>query len=218
MATHHARSVLAALAIGAALTATACTAGTSSSSTPASVEGGGAKDSGPQERSAKSESAASETTEAKGAEGDGRPGDSGSAKARTPWCATGALSMSLRPGQPAAGSRYATLVLTNSSGTACRTQGWPGLQFTGKGGKQIPTEVVRDDSSPSRPLVLAPGEQASARLHWSVVPSGSDPSDGRCPEPRAIRVIPPDQRTAKSVTWKLGAVCGTGEIDARPLR
>lgn len=212
MATHHARSVLAALTMGAALAVTGCTAGSATSAdTPASAERSAAPDPDPT-------SSAAEDTTAKHAEDSTSSDKSAADKARPPWCATGALSVSLRPGQPAAGNRYATLVLTNSSGTACRTQGWAGLQLTGKGGKQIPTEVVRDSSTPSRPLTLEPGARASARMHWTVVPSEGDPSDGDCPDPTAMRVIPPDERKAKSAGWDLGSVCGAGEIDLRPLR
>jgi len=218
MATHHARSVLAALAIGAALTATGCTTAPASTNTPASAESTAPDGSDAEEPPAESQSAAPQGTKAQGAEGEGRPGDSGADKSRPPWCVTDDLTVSLRPGQPAAGNRYATLTLTNSSGTACRTQGWPGLQLTGKGGEKIPTVVARDHSKPSGLVTLAPGARASARLHWTVVPSEGDPSDGRCPEPKAMRVIPPDQRAAKSVSWKLGTVCGAGEIDVLPLR
>ena len=147
----------------------------------------------------------------------GRPGDSGSGTDRPRWCTTEALSVSLRPGQPAAGNRYAALVLTNSSSAACRTQGWPGLQLTGEDGGKIPTRVVRDHSVPSTQLTLSPGGHASARMHWTVVPGGGDPDDGRCPEPKAVRVIPPDQRTARTAAWKLGEVCGAGELDVRAL-
>jgi hypothetical protein len=215
MATHHARSVLAALAIGAALTTAGCTAEpASSSNSPASAERPGS-DSGADDSSGSSDS--SESTEAKGSEDQNGSGDSGS-KAKPRWCTTDALSVSLRPEQPAAGSRYASLLLTNSSGTACRTRGWPGLQLMGADGEKIPTEVVRDESEPSRPLTLAAGERSSARLHWTIVPSQGDPADGKCPEPGSVRVIPPDQRTAKSAVWKLGEVCGTGEIDVLPLQ
>jgi hypothetical protein len=156
MATHHARSVLAALAIGAALTTAGCTAEpASSSNSPASAERPGS-DSGADDSSGSSDS--SESTEAKGSEDQNGSGDSGS-KAKPRWCTTDALSVSLRPEQPAAGSRYASLLLTNSSGTACRTRGWPGLQLMGADGEKIPTEVVRDESEPSRPLTLAAGER-----------------------------------------------------------
>lgn len=219
MAANHARSVLAAIVLGAALTSTGCTAGTgSSSNTPASVGNAESRTSGSQERPGGPGSAAPQATKAQDAEGKDGSGDSAGSQKRPPWCTTGSLSVSLRPGQPAAGSRYAALVLTNSSGTACRTQGWPGLQLIGADGERIPTEAVRDHSSPSRPLTLAPGRHASARLHWTVVPSEGDPADGKCPDPRKLRVIPPDQRTAKSAKWDMGTVCGTGEIDVLPLR
>ncbi|OEV31406.1 hypothetical protein AN219_05310 [Streptomyces nanshensis] len=210
MAGHHARSVLAALAIGAAVTLSGCAGGSASSSSsdsPASVDGPGSGSAAPQKPGSQN------------AEDDGarRPEGSGDSQSRPPWCTTKALSVSLVPGQPAAGNRYAALVLTNSSPAACRTQGWPGLQLTGEDGGKIPTEVVRDDSTPSRQLTLSPGGKASARLHWTVVPGEGDPSDGKCPDPEAVRVIPPDQRTAKSAQWKLGEVCGAGELDVRPL-
>ena len=164
MATHHARSVLAALAIGAALTTAGCTAEpASSSNSPASAERPGS-DSGADDRSGSSDSLSprkprAPKTRTAPVTPERRPSPR--------WCTTDALSVSLRPEQPAAGSRYASLLLTNSSGTACRTRGWPGLQLMGEDGEKIPTEVVRDDSEPSRPLTLAAGERSSARLHWT---------------------------------------------------
>ncbi|WP_314173614.1 DUF4232 domain-containing protein [Streptomyces winkii] len=218
MAVHHARSVLAALALGAAVTVSGCTAGSgSSSNSPASVDGTDSGSTSSPRPSAPGD-AGPKGPEAQGAEDDGggRPG-SGDAASRTRWCTTKALSVSLRPGQPAAGNRYADLVLTNSSSAACRTQGWPGLQLTGEDGEKIPTDAVRDHSTPSEPITLSPGGRASARLHWTVVPGKDDPADGKCPGPAALRVIPPDQRTAKSAAWKMGEVCGAGQIDVRPL-
>lgn len=220
MATHHARSLLAALALGAAVTVSGCAGGSASSSdSPATVDGpGSGSDSGSDSGSgpAASPRPSGEDTGPNGT-GSQSDKDDGRASGGTRWCTTESLSVSLRPGQPAAGNRYAALVLTNSSSSTCRTQGWPGLQLTGKDGEKIPTDAVRDRSVPSRPLTLSPGGHASARLHWTVVPSEGDPSDGRCPDPAAVRVIPPDQRTAKSAKWKAGEVCGAGEIDVRPL-
>ncbi|WP_055488900.1 DUF4232 domain-containing protein [Streptomyces sp. WMMB 322] len=219
MAVHHARSALAALALGATVTVSGCTgSAASASNSPASVDG---TDSG-SPASSRTPGSSGDPTGAPGArnapEGDGeRTGGSDGGADRPRWCGTDALSVSLRPGQPAAGNRYAALVLTNSSSAACRTQGWPGLQLTGENGGKIPTEVVRDRSVPSRQITLSPGGHASARLHWTVVPGEGDPDDGRCPEPKAVRVIPPDQRTARTAAWKLGEVCGAGELDVRPL-
>lgn len=210
MADHHARSVLAALALGTAVALSGCAGGSapsSSSDSPASVDGPDPGSAAPQEPA---------TQDAEGDE-PGSPGGSGDPQSRPRWCATEDLSVSLLPGRPAAGNRYAALVLTNSSSAACRTQGWPGLQLTDGDGGKIPTEVVREHSVPSRPLTLSPGGKASARLHWTVVPGEGDPPDGKCPDPDAVRVIPPDQRTAKSAGWELGEVCGDGELDVRPL-
>lgn len=221
MASHHARSVLAALAAGAVLTSAGC-ASTPASTTPASAKSGGAGDTKEPEPSAVSGStSASGSASGSGSGPATRPttkhSGSGDAEGRPPWCTAEALSVSLSPGRPAAGNRYAALALTNSSGTACRTQGWPGLQLTGTDGEPVPTDVVRDRSRPSRPLTLAPGAAASARLHWTVVPGEGDPADGDCPEPAGLRVIPPDERTSKRAAWELGTVCGAGEIDVTAL-
>ncbi|MGH3313867.1 MAG: DUF4232 domain-containing protein [Streptomyces sp.] len=218
MATHHARSVLAALAIGAALTATGCTAGSeapSGTAAPAEREANSDAASYPDaaETPAKTEGVVPQAPEAQSTEGNPDTG-----KARSPWCTTEALSASLRSGQPAAGSRYAGLVLRNSSDTTCRTQGYPGIQLTRKNGEPIRTKAVRDHSRAPQPLTLAPGDRVSARLRWTVVPSEGDPADGRCPNPAALRVIPPDQRAADTTTWRLGPVCGTGKVRVLPLQ
>ncbi|RAJ57511.1 uncharacterized protein DUF4232 [Streptomyces sp. Amel2xB2] len=220
MAPHHARSLLAALALGAAVTVSGCTAGSdSSSNSPATVDGSGSgshSKSGSDSGSAASPRPSDDGSAPKGTGAQGSK-DDGRAPSGVRWCTTKSLSVSLRPGQPAAGNRYAALVLTNSSSSACRTQGWPGLQLTSESGGKIPTDVVRERDVPSRPLTLSPGGHASARLHWTVVPGKDDPSDGRCPDPHTVRVIPPDQRASTSAAWKAGEVCGAGEIDVRPL-
>ncbi|MGP3967729.1 DUF4232 domain-containing protein [Streptomyces sp. 6N223] len=134
-----------------------------------------------------------------------------------PWCAAESLSASLTPLSPGAGNRYAALVLTNTSDTACRTQGWPGLQLVTADGEEIPTTTVRDDSAGARPLTVEPGGSVHTQLHWTVVPSDADPATGCGPEPASLRVIPPDEYGATSAEWELGAVCGDGRIEALPL-
>lgn len=199
MAPHRARTVLAALALGAAVTVSGCDGGSgSSANSPATVE--------------------NSPTPSPGASTP--PSDESSAPggiARPSWCTTEALSVSLRRGDSGAGQRYASLVLTNSSAAPCRTQGWPGLQLAGPHGEDIPTEAVRDDGTPSQAVTLSPGGRATALLHWTAVPGQDDPADGRCPGPASLHVIPPDERTSKSTPWRLGEVCGGGEIDVRPL-
>lgn len=150
---------------------------------------------------------------------DGSADDEGSARAAAPgWCATDALSASLSPLNAAAGQRYAALVLTNTSDTACRTQGWPGLSLETGDGDAIPTTTVRDDSREPSQLTIEPGASAWAQLHWTVVAGDDDPADGTCgPDPSTLEVIPPDQESATPADWELGQVCGAGRIEALPL-
>lgn len=133
-----------------------------------------------------------------------------------PWCSPGALSASLRGLDAGAGNRYAALVFTNTSQEPCRTRGWPGLQLASEGGTKIPTETQRDRSVTARPFTLKPGDRAWSRLHWTVVPGTGDPAS--CPEPATLRAIPPDERGSLAADWKLGTVCGGGEIEATALR
>ncbi|WP_165956279.1 DUF4232 domain-containing protein [Streptomyces hainanensis] len=144
--------------------------------------------------------------------------DQGSTRADPAWCSTDALSASLSPLNAAAGQRYAALVLTNTSETACRTQGWPGLTLESGDGAALPTTTVRDDSRAPTQLTLTPGASAWAQLHWTVVASDEDAGDGTCgPDPARLEVIPPDQEAATPADWAFGQVCGAGRIEALPL-
>lgn len=151
------------------------------------------------------------------------PGDAGAGALpdggdRTSWCATEAFTAELRPLRPSAGTRYGALVLTNTSGATCRTQGWPGLQLATEDGTDLPTTTVRDRSRGPRPLTVRPGERAWARLRWSTVPGDGDPADGGCgPLPAVLWVIAPDAYHAEPAEWDHGPVCGDGRITALAL-
>lgn len=152
------------------------------------------------------------------AESTAEPKAAAGGSAAASWCRTGDLSASVRPLNPAAGNRYAALVLTNDSDSACRTRGWTGLQLVGEDGANIPTEVVRDRSRTPSMLTLAPGAAAWSRLHWTVVAGDSDDGSGACrPKPAALEVIPPDTYHHTDAAWRLGEVCNAGRIDALPL-
>lgn len=228
------RPALAALAVAAALL-TGCTgqsgdqpsgaSGTSgdgkagtSDSAPAHDPDAGSRDAtGPAKSSDSPGRSASATASGRPTDG-AAPGSGGVSAAGATWCAPGALKASLRPLEAGAGNRYAALVLVNTSDSPCRSRGWPGLQLTRDDGSRIPTETTREHTVPSRQFTLKPGDQAWTRLHWTVVPGTGDPGDGTCPSPGTVRVIPPDQRRALSADWKLGTVCGAGEVRATALR
>lgn len=136
--------------------------------------------------------------------------DSGSGSAR---CQASQLSGHIRMMQPAAGNRYAALVLTNTSGRSCHTYGFVGMQLAGPKGNDLPTNVVRETRpAPSR-VTLRPGQSAWARIHWGVVPGSGESSSGQCePTPSRLLVIPPDERTQLAATWPGGSVCEHGKI------
>ncbi|NLU69943.1 DUF4232 domain-containing protein [Streptomyces sp. HNM0574] len=204
MARHSARSALIALTAGTALAVTGCGADT------VAPQGGDAPSDA---RSSAVEGPPAEDADAPDKQ---HAPDDGQSAPGSPWCATDDLAPSLRPLESAAGNRYSALVLTNTSDTACRTQGWPGLQLTDAAGEALPTDAVRDRSRTPEQLTLEPGGNAWSRLHWTVVPSEGDPSDG-CPDPAGLKVTPPDARTPSATKWDQGTVCGTGEVDVLPL-
>jgi hypothetical protein len=140
-------------------------------------------------------------------------GDAGGGKAGSrslSRCHTSMLSASVVPGQPGAGQRYADLVLTNTSGVACRVYGYPGMQLVSASGGPIPTAVERQPGT--APLVmLAPGQRASSLLHWTIVPGIGE---GTPCEPTAagLSVIPPDETAPLHTSWPGGPVCQHGQI------
>ncbi|HEU5475416.1 MAG TPA: DUF4232 domain-containing protein [Actinophytocola sp.] len=131
-----------------------------------------------------------------------------------PRCETGWLTGSVRPLEPAAGNRYAQLVLTNTGGPLCAMYGYGGLQLVDAQGTPNPTDLVRTPDPGPTLVSLKPGEAAVKKLHWTVVPSGDEPTTGPCQPPSAgAKVIPPDETTALSVNYDFGSVCAGGKIE-----
>ncbi|GAA3859147.1 DUF4232 domain-containing protein [Streptomyces sedi] len=206
------------LALGAALAATGLLLTGCSGSEDSEGDAAEREASAPDERSDPRPQAGSEGSDAPDDESAAPPPEAdGAAADAADWCATDALSATVTPLDSGAGNRHATLVLTNSSDTDCRTQGWPGLELA-TGDEALPTTTVRDTSREADQLTLAPGESAWSQLRWTVVPGEEDPADGPCgPEPTTLRVIPPDTREATEADWEWGEVCGDGRIEARAL-
>jgi Domain of unknown function (DUF4232) len=120
-------------------------------------------------------------------------------------CHTSELSASLAVGEPGAGQRYATLSLTNTSARTCTVFGYGGLQPLDAAKKQLPITLTRDTGRPPKLIRLAPGASVGRTIHWTVVPSGSQP----CPTPAYASIIPPDETSPLVIGWSLGPICGT---------
>jgi hypothetical protein len=128
-------------------------------------------------------------------------------------CGTADLSVQLKPGSPGAGQRYATVVLTNTSGHSCTIRGYGGLALLGAPGQGVPTDLRRLPSPGPQTVPLAPGGSARSLLHWTVVPAGDEPGAACEPTATTVVVTPPDQTLAALVPWTFGPVCQHGLIE-----
>ena len=127
-------------------------------------------------------------------------------------CSTAELSAQLKPGSAGAGQRYATLVLTNTSGHTCTVGGYGGLGLLGAPRQGVPTDLRRVSSPAPTTVTLAAGGSARSLLHWTAIPAG-DELGATC-EPTAVSVVvtPPNQTTALLRPWTFGPVCQHGLI------
>jgi Domain of unknown function (DUF4232) len=128
------------------------------------------------------------------------------------------LSLSFLGQQGGMGHGEIGFALRNTSGSSCRTYGWPGVQFLDQQGGPLPTiphHTTRDffGSGPAVPLVIAPGASASFRLD---VGHGVATSNG-CAMAYGLQVIPPND----TATLRTSIPQGTYECrdaNVSPLR
>jgi len=130
--------------------------------------------------------------------------------APAPRCHTADLSGHLGHVTGGAGSRFAPLVLKNTSSHDCTVRGYVGGSFRGH-----VTKVVRVTGTPVRTVLLRPGHSAVSDTRWSAIPAGSST---HCPTPSTLLVTPPDETTQLTVKWTGGMVCGGYELDVKALR
>lgn len=134
------------------------------------------------------------------------------ASTAVPECRTQDLGFALKQGSPGAGQRYATVVLTDTSGRTCTVTGYGGLGLLGAPGEGVPTDLRRQPSPAPQTVTLAPGQSARSLLHWSVVPAGDEPGSACEPTARTVVITPPDETTSALRSWSLGPVCEHGLI------
>jgi uncharacterized protein DUF4232 len=129
-------------------------------------------------------------------------------------CTADDLTGVVQPGDAAAGNRYVSLVVTNTSDQTCSLYGYGGLQLIGANGQPNPTILTRQPDPGPASVSLVPGGKATKKLHWVVVPTGNEPQEGPCqPESTGATVIPPDDTTSFSVDFDFGSVCNGGTIE-----
>lgn len=91
------------------------------------------------------------------------PGGSAAA-APVEHCGNGDLTASYRADGGAAGSRFGWILLRNTSGEPCWTQGYGGLSYVGRGdGSQVGAAARREGGKAKR-IVLEPGQRVRSRV------------------------------------------------------
>jgi Protein of unknown function (DUF4232) len=136
-----------------------------------------------------------------------------------PRCNRLSLLGELRHPTAGAGSRFATLVLTNTTRHTCTLLGYPSLRLLDRRNRPLATHVVRDHGFTPHAVRLEPGDSARSDLRWGAIPGPGEPQSGACePAPARLAVAPPGSPLSLVVPWRMGPVCEHGTIDVRPLR
>lgn len=134
-------------------------------------------------------------------------------------CTTAELTGSLAGGDAGAGSRFATLVLTNTGTRTCELTGFPGVSYvTGDDGRQVGPAAAMDGERGGR-VRLAVGGSAGAALRMVDV-GNFDPAVCVPTPTTGLRVYPPGD-TASLFVRVAGTGCaGTppgGQLGVRTL-
>lgn len=132
-------------------------------------------------------------------------------------CHTSQLKPSFGMVGAGAGQRYVRVILTNT-GAACSTVGDVGMQLLGGSGP-VPTNVVRDPTTPPTALTVGPGGAVSALLHWGAIPDATEAQNGPCePTAQQVQITPPNETQPLVTPWTFGPVCEHGTINAGALQ
>ncbi|WP_370544565.1 DUF4232 domain-containing protein [Frondihabitans sp. VKM Ac-2883] len=135
---------------------------------------------------------------------------------RTSACAASQLAGGIgqRDGQPGgSGSGMSqqrlSVILTNTSSTACTLQGWPGVSFVGNNnGTQIGAAATLDRGTPHPTVTLRHGTSAQAYI---TIKDSAVFNSAECKpvQPDGFRVYPPGNKTSIFIK---GAGAGDGTV------
>ncbi|PRY32408.1 DUF4232 domain-containing protein [Umezawaea tangerina] len=113
----------------------------------------------------------------------------------------------------AAGHRGFLVVLTNAGGVPCSVLGFGTYSLLDAAGQSMRSVQHNTVWSAVDTIVLAPGGQAYARVSYTVVPTGDEPTQGPCQPPTgALRVVPPGDAGAVDLPLRVN-VCDHGRLE-----
>jgi hypothetical protein len=132
-------------------------------------------------------------------------------------CRTADLKVSLGAGEGAAGSTYFPLVIKNVSSKPCHTGGFGGVSLVFKPqGSPIGAPADRTQQGSAKPIVLQPGQTASATIQLT---DAQNFSTAKCKpaEAAGFRVYPPNETHSAFVAHKTLA-CTSAKVHLLTLR
>ncbi|MBF6330356.1 DUF4232 domain-containing protein [Nocardia transvalensis] len=131
-------------------------------------------------------------------------------------CRTSDLTVGFGPATGAAGTMAFPIVFTNAGSRPCVLQGFPGVSYaTGPDSAPVGAPAARDGAA-SGPVLLSPGEQASALVFATDV--GNIPEEQCRPVPvPGLRIYPPDN-TASLYLEHDGTACSLEQASTTQLR
>jgi Protein of unknown function (DUF4232) len=138
-------------------------------------------------------------------------------------CMPSQLKITPQTGSGAAGTIQQTILLQNTSTTACTLAGYPGMLMLTSNGSSLPTNVVRGgatfgvnnvpaNAAPSTQR-LNPQDVAAFVMSYSDVPSGTETS---CPMSSQVEITPPNDTGFAVVNLQI-APCSAGTIHVSPV-
>ncbi len=112
-----------------------------------------------------------------------------------------------------AGTTFTSIDFTNTSGSACVIEGYPGVSLVSTGsnaGRQVGADAKRTTTTPVHPITLGSGQTAHAVL--GVAEAGNFPA-AKCNPVTAhwLKAFPPGQRAAAYVSFTTQTCASTAE-------
>ena len=108
-------------------------------------------------------------------------------------CVTEDLSLDIEVAGAAAGTRFASLIVTNEGASACTIAGFPGVSLVTGSGELLGDPADRNPAIGAIAVTLEPGESAHAMAGF---PNNENFAPGICAGPSARLVLYPPEETA----------------------
>ena len=128
-------------------------------------------------------------------------------------CSTSDLSVHLGAQGGAAGSVYAPIVFTNTSGSACTLSGYPGVSYAAsENGKQVGAAATRNALHAAATVTLAAGASAAALLQMA---NHANYPAATCSatDVAGLRVYPPGSKTAAFVAFRSAQMACSSDVN-----